>query len=213
MSFVSELQVGSLLLYPKGKSTASASARAFIRYDIKQGKVGRIEHAVKRLTDVLPGSPLEELLGAAGVLVPAPGHTPRLQGGLWVPERICQVLVAAGVGERVLPIVERWEAVAQSSSKSSAENRVDPKEHHRTLRVLGLLEGAARFTLVDDVVTRGSTLIGCATRLREHFPKAEIRAFALARVAQEDLQATTEMLAPALEVIRYSEATGVLERR
>lgn len=213
MSFVSELQVGSLLLYPKGSSSASASARAFIRYDIKQGKVKRIGQTAKRLTEVLAGSPLEELLGAAGVLVPAPGHAPRFQGGLWVPEQICQALVAVGVGERALALVERWEAVVQSSSGTSAEYRVDPKEHYRTLKVLGLLEGAARFTLVDDVVTRGSTLIACATRLREQFPNAEIRAFALARVVQVDLQATAEMLAPALEVIRYSEATGVLERR
>jgi phosphoribosylpyrophosphate synthetase len=38
-----------------------------------------------------------------------------------------------------------------------------------------------RLTLVDDVVTRGRTLLAAAARLHEAFPVAEIRAFALLR--------------------------------
>lgn len=38
-----------------------------------------------------------------------------------------------------------------------------------------------RLTLVDDVVTRGRTLLAAAARLSEVFPAAEIRAFALLR--------------------------------
>lgn len=36
-------------------------------------------------------------------------------------------------------------------------------------------------TLVDDFVTKGTTLYACALKLRETFPNATIRAFALGR--------------------------------
>jgi len=36
--------------------------------------------------------------------------------------------------------------------------------------------------LVDDVVTRGATIIGGVNRLKEAFPSAEIRAFAMMRL-------------------------------
>lgn len=35
--------------------------------------------------------------------------------------------------------------------------------------------------IVDDVVTRGATIMGAAARLREAFPNARIRAFTIAR--------------------------------
>ena len=38
-----------------------------------------------------------------------------------------------------------------------------------------------RLTLVDDVITRGRTLLAAAGRLREAFPEAQVRAFALLR--------------------------------
>lgn len=62
--------------------------------------------------------------------------------------------------------------------------------------------GARRILLVDDVVTRGSTLLGCAARLGECSPGLEVAAFAVARVAEVDLSATQEMLTPKLEVVR-----------
>ena len=40
---------------------------------------------------------------------------------------------------------------------------------------------ALKLTLIDDVITRGRTLLAAAGRLREAFPRAEIRAFALLR--------------------------------
>jgi adenine/guanine phosphoribosyltransferase-like PRPP-binding protein len=38
-----------------------------------------------------------------------------------------------------------------------------------------------RIVLIDDVVTKGRTLLAAATRLQEAFPSAQIRAFALVR--------------------------------
>jgi len=40
---------------------------------------------------------------------------------------------------------------------------------------------APRLILIDDVITKGRTLLAAATRLREVYPGVEIRAFALLR--------------------------------
>lgn len=87
MKFISELTVGSFLIYAKGRSHASAAARQFIRYDLRQAREGRIELVMKRLREVLPESAFEPRLSDPGPLVPVPGHTPRYSGALWVPER------------------------------------------------------------------------------------------------------------------------------
>jgi len=38
-----------------------------------------------------------------------------------------------------------------------------------------------KFVLVDDVITKGRTILAAAIRLHEAFPNADIRAFALIR--------------------------------
>jgi len=55
-------------------------------------------------------------------------------------------------------------------------------EHHASFAIVGALGGAGlQLTLVDDVITRGRTLLAAAGKLREAFPSAQIRAFALLR--------------------------------
>lgn len=213
MSFVSELPVGSLLICPKGPSPESVRARTFIRYDVKQARTGRIEFCARRLREVLPGSVLEGLLEGGNVLVPVPGHARRVEGGLWVAERICHALVGEGLGSRVEVLVERIESTIQSSKVRSASERPSPRIHYQTMRVRPVLEKPERILLVDDVVTRGSTLIGSATRLQEMLPGVEIAGFALARVEETDLEKTADMLSPKMETARYSETTDWVERR
>lgn len=212
MNFVSELKVGSFLIYAKGHSQASQTARQFIRYDVKQAREGRIEYVAQRLREFLPGSPLELMLAAPGLLVPVPGHTPRLSGALWVAERICKALLSEGIGSEAEALIERVTAVPRSSATSSALNRPDPKLHASTLRVTPRLVAPTRITVVDDVVTRGSTLIACASLLRAQFPSADIQAFVAARVEERDLEDGKQMASPKVEVIRYDDESGRLVR-
>jgi adenine/guanine phosphoribosyltransferase-like PRPP-binding protein len=54
--------------------------------------------------------------------------------------------------------------------------------HYESLSVVpGFELPDARFLLIDDVVTRGRTLLAAALRLHEAFPQARITAFALLR--------------------------------
>jgi phosphoribosylpyrophosphate synthetase len=67
---------------------------------------------------------------------------------------------------------------------------------------------------VDDVVTRGSTLIAAASLLLAQNPRLDITAFALARVEQEHLGTAKDMLAPAVEFISCdAEGTSPYRRK
>ena len=67
----------------------------------------------------------------------------------------------------------------------------------------------ASITVVDDVVTRGSTLIAAVSLLAEHFPDIEVRGFAVVRTM--GLVPDVERIhAPAVGTIRLID--GILER-
>jgi adenine/guanine phosphoribosyltransferase-like PRPP-binding protein len=50
-----------------------------------------------------------------------------------------------------------------------------------TMRVSPGIEQPARITLVDDVVTKGATLLAAASLVAEAFPGIDVRAFTLVR--------------------------------
>ncbi len=118
------------------------------------------------------------------VLVPVPGsgQSPR---GPWVGERLACALERAGLAQAVWPVLRRRTAVRKSAFAPAGE-RPSVLEHYRSLAIEraweeGGAQRPARLVLVDDVITRGRTLLAAAARLREAFPGCEIRAFALMR--------------------------------
>lgn len=54
-------------------------------------------------------------------------------------------------------------------------------DHYRSMEIESRVATADRITIVDDVVTKGTTLLAAATLLAERYPAAEIRGFALIR--------------------------------
>ena len=111
-------------------------------------------------------------------------------------ERLAWCLRESGLAVAVWPVLHRGYAVRKSALAASGE-RPSVLEHYASLMVDRSLRGRApdgrsgfarerggarlRLTLVDDVITRGRTLLAAAGRLQEEFPAAEIRAFALVR--------------------------------
>jgi hypothetical protein len=55
------------------------------------------------------------------------------------------------------------------------------QQHYRSFAVIPSARAPTQIVLVDDVITKGRTLVAAAMRLHEAFPEAEIRAFALVR--------------------------------
>ncbi|MDA4132801.1 MAG: phosphoribosyltransferase, partial [Thaumarchaeota archaeon] len=66
--------------------------------------------------------------------------------------------------------------------------------------------------LVDDIVTRGATLLGAANRLAEAFPDARIRGFAAMRTVSNPSD-FVDAYQPCTGTIRYREMTGDSLRR
>lgn len=135
------------------------------------------------------------MLDGRAVLVPVPGSAPT-QGVAWVGERLAWCLRELGLAAEVWPLLRRRHAVRKSAF-AAAGSRPTVLEHYASFAVErawgdGATPGRCRFVagpggiglrliLVDDVVTRGRTLLAAAGRLREAFPAAEIRGFALVR--------------------------------
>lgn len=210
--FLSKLEVASLLIYPSTDKTAVGdSARAFIRYNVKEDKTvntptgprGAIEHVAGRVVGYVKGGVFEKILGGGGVLVPVPRHGLLRPGDLWPAQRICEELRRVGIGESTERCVERVTVVKRSSTAKPGE-RPSVREHYDSLRVKPLLVVPKRIVLVDDVVTRGATLIAAGSRLEEQFPGVELVAFTYARIERDCTLATlAEMLSPKVESIEY----------
>jgi hypothetical protein len=178
-----------------------------------------VELGVRRLVEDSPPE-LHGLFGNDVLLVPVPPSAPfppraleiPLKGGakdfLWVPLRICEAMVAAGLASTFAPLLERVRRVPRSSAVR-AEERPRPGEHYESLAVKRRLVDRPRLLLADDVVTRGATLLASATRLREAYPETEIRGFALVRTVSRpgDFE---RMVAPARDWIRLQPRGGTL---
>lgn len=186
--FPSKVQFASYLQYsPRGASRISRLAKD-VTYAIKQdgywSNVRIIPHAIERLAAYLSSDQtfpfLHDCFGSHVALVPMPSSSLRREGTLWVPQRICEACLTSGLCREVLPCLRRTEAIPKSAGSKS---RPTPDDHYRSLTVdaLNLLNRPEEITLVDDVVTRGSSFIGAVARLQQFFPEATIRCFALIR--------------------------------
>lgn len=103
-----------------------------------------------------------------------------VEGALWPARRIADELVAQSFGSHVLNCLERAKAVPASHRAQPGE-RPNAQAHYDSLRVTPVLDAPSSLTLVDDVVTRGDTLIAAASRVQEAYPSATVRAFAVVR--------------------------------
>jgi predicted amidophosphoribosyltransferase len=97
-----------------------------------------------------------------------------------VPERICQALLAAGLGSEVWPTLQRVSAVPKSALAAPGE-RPEVQVHVTSLEVVDRLPPTARVLLVDDFITKGRTLLAAASVLANVFPGVDARGFAVVR--------------------------------
>ncbi len=113
------------------------------------------------------------------VLVPVPGSTQK-KHGIWVAAELAEALVQEGLGAMMWPGLRRIRAVRKSATAAHGE-RPSVGLHYSSFRMESPSIQPRRVILIDDVITRGRTLLAAAARAQEALPDAEIRAFALLR--------------------------------
>jgi hypothetical protein len=187
-TFPSKLSYAAFLQYsPRGTqptSVLSKDVTLAIKRDGYLRGLRMIEFAAGRIREQQGSYPfLGDYFGGPVTLVPAPRSSPLSDPrALWPALRICQSLKAEGCGATVLPCLKRAQRVTKSATAGSGQ-RPDPDAHYESLEVetRGISVSSTSITVVDDVITRGSTFLAMYQRLAEAFPRAEIRCFAVVR--------------------------------
>jgi len=144
---------------------------------------------------------LAELFAPDTVLVPVPGCG-RSSAMPWAAFRLAVALSEVGFRLPIWPGLWRRYAVTKSATAPSAA-RPDVHQHYDSFAVERALVPIRRSVLVDDVITKGRTLLAAGARLRTELPYADIRAFALIRT-QGLVHRIEQLIEPCHGVIRWA---------
>ena len=185
---LTRLEFGSLLSYtPRGSSDEIQKARDVmltIKSDgfIDQPPIQMSHWIGSTIQKNVKSLPLASFFDQETSLVPVPRSSLMKPDTLWVPDRIASALVEKRLGKEVVQCLVRETPVPKAAWSDSSQ-RPTPSRHFETIAVQGSIEDPPpqKLVLVDDIVTRGATLLGSANRLLEAFPKARVRAFAAMR--------------------------------
>lgn len=205
--FPSEVRFGALLVYsPDGTSEASRASAKAVR-NIKDCLPSYMARIGERFEETFRAGRFDGFLGPDALLVPVPRSAPfKTKDAAWPARQICEVLAVHRLCAGVEPLLERHTTVQKSALFRRGAERPSPERHAETIRCVELLVAPpARITLVDDVVTRGSTFLGCAIVLAARFPSTEVRALAVVRTMSK--QEISSMLDPVEGRIRFENGT------
>lgn len=151
---------------------------------------------------------LSGLFGGASVLVPVPGSGAMASQRVWAAHRLALALQGVGLGGTVWTGVSRRFPVRKSATALNGD-RPTVQQHYESFSVAarwdvtGLPSPPTRIVIVDDVITKGRTLLAAAIRLYEAFPHADIRAFALVRT-MGFVSDVSQSLDPCQGVVRWA---------
>jgi hypothetical protein len=173
---------------PRGRGAIAAGSRT-LRARLKSGDPAWLARYAVRVQQLAAGSGrYAGFFGPDVVLVPVPRSRPIVPGAVWAAERLAMELAKLGLAGSVWAALFRCASVRKSATCPLGD-RPTVAEHYRSLAAGQPLDSCrddhpvtpGRLLLVDDVVTKGRTLLAAAARLRELCPASEVRSFALAR--------------------------------
>jgi hypothetical protein len=113
------------------------------------------------------------------VLVPVPGSALTTDAP-WPALILALALRDVGLGARVWIGLRRVFPVRKSAT-ALARERPTVRQHYESFSADPPIAGARKLVLVDDVITKGRTLLAAAARMQTDLVHADIRAFALIR--------------------------------
>lgn len=189
---LTDLEFGSLFTYTPSAQTELQKKAKDVTLKIKYYKfvedrgipVIISEYISNYIKKEMGNLPFRDFFDNHPILVPVPNSSKRDKDTLWVPHRLATALHKCGLGTSVLTMLERKTAL-RKAAWSPAKDRPKAIEHFNSLEVQHVLSEPKRILLIDDLVTRGATLLGAANKLFEIYPWAEIRAFTAMRTMSD----------------------------
>ncbi len=215
---VTSVDFGSFLCYtPRGTSAEIDRAREvmkIIKEDsfLENPQIPMSEWIAREVQKRKADLPFASFFQENTILVPVPSSSLMQPNSLWVPHNIATALVKRGMGKEVVALLARKTPVRKAAwSKPSERPKV--KEHIASMIVQQQISVPPdQILLVDDIITRGATLLGAANRLADALPSARIRAFA-AMATISDSSDFESLFKPLLGTVQYRPLKGDTIRR
>ena len=182
---LSELDFGSYLTYtPRPDTDLEKKAKNVMYYLKSERKIGdpskpMSQYIAERINNSLCSLPFNDFFGEDVSLVPVPKSSLTKADTLWVPLKITEAMSKVNMGS-CYPCLKRI-APVQKAAYASASQRPTAQTHFDSIDINSILPKPTKIVLIDDVITRGATMIGCASRLRSFFPEVPIKGFAVMR--------------------------------
>lgn len=201
---LSELEYGSYLSYtPRGDSDISKQSKNLVLCLKTEGSIGDPEkyasaYITGRLVKDMSKLPFRDFFQPNVFLVPIPKSSLMKPGSLWVSNRIAQEMSKAGLGI-YCECLKRVTAVQKAASAPSGQ-RPSALEHFLSLECILPISKPREIVLVDDVITKGATALGSASRLKSALPDAHVRAFTIFRTIS-DAQQFQKIFQPVVGII------------
>ena len=175
------VEYASCYVYSPSGAGAVCERSRLLRTLLKAGDAAfMLKYAVRVRQQAKESAQLAGFFGAMDVLVPVPGSTPHHAGDSWAAEHLALALVNEGLGGHIWPGLRRVRAVRKSATAAPGD-RPTVHVHYESFDLELTPNPPERIVLIDDVVTKGRTLLAAASRVHEALPRAQIRAFALLR--------------------------------
>ncbi len=180
---IRSVEFASCYVYaPCGGCEVAAKSRS-LRAMIKAAEPALVPLYARRVMRQAHRMPsLGEFFRAIDVLVPVPACEPNRSSRESLPDQLAEALVAEGLAASAWKGLLRVRPVTKSATAAPG-HRPTVLTHYDSLSVVrgADLPDNAHLLLIDDVVTRGRTLLAAAMRLQQAFPQAHVTAFALLR--------------------------------
>jgi predicted amidophosphoribosyltransferase len=175
------LEFAASYVYSPGGVCAMSERSRLLRKLLKAGDQDLILKCAWRVHQQAAELPLfAGLFTPRDVLIPVPKSAPHAPGSMWVAEHLATALVREGLARCAWTGLHRVRAVRKSAT-SIAGRRPSVLSHYDSFAMDDCIEATGRIILVDDIVSKGRTLLAAASRVQESLPSAQVRAFAMVR--------------------------------
>ena len=190
----------SLAYSPRGASEISAKSRLYMA-SLKRADPEFLTKAAALVARQVAEGKFPGFFGKQVTLVPVPGSAPRVDANtLWVCLKLAEALLAQGLAGQVWMPLQRGRRVHKSATAARGE-RPNVQTHIDSFDVTDRLAPSGQVLLVDDIVTKGATLLAAGSALATAVPGLEVRAYALIRTMglQPDIERIVDPVVGAIQ--------------